>query len=208
MALLSTLVERIADVEGMDKAQASGIARYLREAGYISQAGRGRGAAHMTARDAAHLLIGLNASKTAKDSPEELKYYCSLTNRWNFVSNLDGICVRGNNLVDDFEKIILLCQDADFSKDLLRPKTDDVDYAVEISASFHWPIRYVMIFIKEVIHQDSVPEDADLAKGLYGGLFEDAKRNKQEPDRKEIITISHHTFLTVAEALKPPKGMR
>ncbi len=206
MALLSTLVERIADVEGMDKAQASGIARYLREAGYISQAGRGRGAAHMTARDAAHLLIGLNASKTAKDSPEELKYYCSLTNRWNFISNLNGICDWGNNLVGDFEKIIELCQDASFAKDLLQRNADDVEYAVEISASFHWPTRYVMIFIKEIIYQDYVPEESDLAKGLYGDLATTGKRNKHEPDRKEVITISHQTFQAVAETIKSGKG--
>lgn len=156
----------------------------------------------MTARDAAHLLIGLNASKTAKDSPEELRYYRSLTNRWNYVSNLDGICKWGNNLVDDFEQIILLCQDAGFSKDLLRPKAYDIDYAIEISASFHWPIRYVMIFIKEIIYQDYVPEDSDLAKGLYGDLPMEGKRNTQEPDRKEVITITHQTFLAVAELLK------
>jgi hypothetical protein len=78
MALLSTLVNVIAEVEDMDETYVSGVARYLREGGLISQAGRGRGAAHMSVRDATNLLIGANGSATAKASPETVDAFRSL----------------------------------------------------------------------------------------------------------------------------------
>lgn len=73
MALLSELVTAIASVEGLEESFVTGVARYLREAGLISQAGRGRGAAKMTYADAAALLIGVNATTLAKDAPEVVR---------------------------------------------------------------------------------------------------------------------------------------
>jgi hypothetical protein len=68
MALLSTMVKAVAEVEGLDETHVGWIARHLREAGLIAQAGRGRGAARMSANDAANLLIAVNASTSAKDA--------------------------------------------------------------------------------------------------------------------------------------------
>lgn len=78
MALLSTLVKAIADVEGIDEVQVGWVARHLREAGHISQAGRGRGAAQMSSSDAANLLIGVNAATGAKNGAEAVSLYRSL----------------------------------------------------------------------------------------------------------------------------------
>lgn len=68
MALLSTLSKAIAEAEGLEETTVSWVARHLREAGLISQAGRGRGAAHMKASDAANLLIAVNGSDNAKNA--------------------------------------------------------------------------------------------------------------------------------------------
>ncbi len=92
MALLSTLVKVIAEVEDMDETYVSGVARYLREASLVSQAGRGRGAAHMSIADAANLLIGVNGSSTAKASPETVRVFRAL-------ACSDDLRVTGQDLV-------------------------------------------------------------------------------------------------------------
>src|SRR4051812_662375 len=67
LALLSELVRAVARVEGIDEVTVGIFAQAAREAGVISQKGRGRGAAHMTAEDAANLLIAANGSPLAKN---------------------------------------------------------------------------------------------------------------------------------------------
>ena len=67
MATLTDLVRTVAAVEGLDETSVGIYARAAREAGLISQSGRGRSAASMQARDAANLLIAVNACPLAKD---------------------------------------------------------------------------------------------------------------------------------------------
>ncbi|MBO6892857.1 MAG: hypothetical protein JJ866_13020 [Roseibium sp.] len=67
MALMSELVE-LCERHNVDKASTLSVfARRLREAGRVSKAGRGRGAAHMTFLDAARFLIACAAT----DHPEK-----------------------------------------------------------------------------------------------------------------------------------------
>lgn len=66
MALLSDLVRICADLRIDSEGTLNVFARRLREAGRLSQAGRGRGAAHMTYLDAARFLIACAAT----DHPE------------------------------------------------------------------------------------------------------------------------------------------
>ena len=68
MARLSDLVIATSSALGIDKRSVNLCARYLREAGLISQKGRGPSAAHMAPQDAANLLLGIMASDTIKDS--------------------------------------------------------------------------------------------------------------------------------------------
>ena len=68
MATLTELVETIAEAEGLDPTSVGLIARYIREAGLITTGGRGPSAARMDFSDAAHLLIGVNATKAAQDA--------------------------------------------------------------------------------------------------------------------------------------------
>lgn len=203
MALLSTLVERIADVEGIDKVHASGVARYLREAGYISQAGRGRGAAKMTNKDAAYLVIGLNVAKIAKDSPAEVEFFSCLTNIWNNKSNFFGICEHNATLINDTELIIKVSQDVNVSQFFTGKNTADNKREIDIVMSFMWPEKYARITIQETIYdQDGVPETDELASALYGSVFTYVGKGKTAPDRSETISISHKTFLAIAETLR------
>ena len=84
MALLSELVATCAD-QRLDSAGTLNVfARRLREAGRISKAGRGRGAAHMTYLDAARFLIACAAT----DHPEraaDAEYVFS-----NYVNSSNG----------------------------------------------------------------------------------------------------------------------
>jgi len=76
MALVSDLVAAIAEVEGMPEATVALIARYAREAGFLSQGARGRNAPHATIADCANLLIAVNASGcVVKDAPKAIENY-------------------------------------------------------------------------------------------------------------------------------------
>lgn len=76
MALISDLVEAIAEVEGMPEATVALAARYAREAGFLSQGARGRNAPRATVADCANLLIAVNASGcTVKDAPKAIEAY-------------------------------------------------------------------------------------------------------------------------------------
>jgi hypothetical protein len=78
MANLSELVTAIAEAEGMDPASVSLIARYVREAGFIRKKGRGTSAASMDAKDAANLLIAINASSSVREAPAVVPVYRNL----------------------------------------------------------------------------------------------------------------------------------
>jgi hypothetical protein len=108
MALLSTLVNVIAEVEDMDETYVSGVARYLREASLISQAGRGRGAAQMSVTDAANLLIAVNGSPTAKASPDTVQAFRSLTcSRPQEVTGADLLKLRTGAPFGDFLEALI-----------------------------------------------------------------------------------------------------
>lgn len=70
MARLSDLVLDLAAVLRMEATTINTYARHLREAGLLSQGGRGVNAAHVTALDAARLLIALMVDGYAKDAPQ------------------------------------------------------------------------------------------------------------------------------------------
>ena len=74
MARLTDLVATMAQATGQREQSISQLARHLREAGLITQGGRGRGAAHMTPRDATNLLLGVLASDQWQDAPERVTH--------------------------------------------------------------------------------------------------------------------------------------
>lgn len=73
MALISELIVELSVMSGVEKSSIAVVARHLREAGLLSQKGRGRGAAHASALDAARLCIALMVDGKAKDAPEAVR---------------------------------------------------------------------------------------------------------------------------------------
>lgn len=73
MALVSELVERLAAVQGINPGSLALMARFAREAGHISQAGRGRGAAKATISDAAKLYAVCSLTENPKDTVEAIR---------------------------------------------------------------------------------------------------------------------------------------
>ena len=78
MASLKALVDVVAEVEHLDPATVSLIAREVREAGLIKTGGRGTSAAQMTLADAANLLIAVNTSSIVREAPQAIKLYRGL----------------------------------------------------------------------------------------------------------------------------------
>jgi hypothetical protein len=68
MATLSNLVTVLAHVTGVPDATVFAYGRFAREAGLISQAGRGLGGAQMTPTDAANLLIAIGGTRITKEA--------------------------------------------------------------------------------------------------------------------------------------------
>ena len=81
LATLEELVVTIADIEGLGTERVRAIARSMREAGYIATRGRGNSAAEMSDRDAANLLIAVNAAGTARIAPQIVQRYRRLPAR-------------------------------------------------------------------------------------------------------------------------------
>lgn len=71
MARLPALIDALARIDGRPRGSIDHMARGLREAGLIQTTKRGRGAAEMTARDAAALILGLYGLADA--SPEAIE---------------------------------------------------------------------------------------------------------------------------------------
>ena len=78
MAKLPSLVTALAEVDGRDRKAVDHIGRTIREAGYIPTGKRGSGAAEMSEREAANLLIALNGADQPKDTPLAIDRFRSL----------------------------------------------------------------------------------------------------------------------------------
>jgi len=68
MTTLSNLVSVLAHATGLPAATVFACGRFAREAGLISQAGRGLGGAQMTATDATNLLFAVCGSRVTRDA--------------------------------------------------------------------------------------------------------------------------------------------
>jgi hypothetical protein len=75
VAVLSDLVETLANATGIPQSTVFAYGRFAREAGFVSQKGRGRGAAEMTERDAANLLIAVGATDITREAGSVVEKY-------------------------------------------------------------------------------------------------------------------------------------
>lgn len=78
MATLNDLTETLAHVTGLQRATAFAYGRFAREAGFISQKGRGANAALMTFRDAANLLLAVGGTGTTREAGDAIKAFRAL----------------------------------------------------------------------------------------------------------------------------------
>jgi len=221
VALLSQLVKAIAKVEELDEVQVSFYARNAREAGLITQRGRGRGAAHMAVTDAANLLIGVNASKLAIDVGDVIPRYREL---YLNGSNADDVKRRQlRNLItfdasfgEYLEHLINLARpthngrsELDDTLALSVRKADEA-FARRRGVSFPPPqleIQFirpstevcVMLLSPRVSENKTVVDLYELARSIYRpgeynvGLV--------KPERQESTIITQRTISAVAQCL-------
>jgi hypothetical protein len=89
MARLPQLIDQVSKTSGRDRASVEHCARAIREAGFITTTKRGVGAASMTARDAANLIIAANAAESTKEALQAVPQFRSLK-KWYSVSETDS----------------------------------------------------------------------------------------------------------------------
>jgi hypothetical protein len=73
MANIRELTDKIAEVTGIESVTVARYARFAREGGYISQAGRGTSAARMQPTDVANMLACILTSGVAQEAPDHIK---------------------------------------------------------------------------------------------------------------------------------------
>ena len=78
MATLSDLVTALAGVTGLPEATVFAYGRFARQAGLISQKGRGRSAASMSVADATNLLIAVGATDVTREAGTAIKNFRTL----------------------------------------------------------------------------------------------------------------------------------
>lgn len=78
MARLPALVDALAAADGRPRGAIDHVARAVREAGFIQTTKRGRGAAEMTAEDAAALLIALYGARDPASAAEAVQAFAAL----------------------------------------------------------------------------------------------------------------------------------
>ena len=79
MATLSDLTSNLARVTGLPEATVFAYGRFAREGGKIEQKGRGRGAATMTVKDAANLLIAVAGTPVTREAPAAVRDFRNMT---------------------------------------------------------------------------------------------------------------------------------
>lgn len=78
MARLPALIDDLAAHDVRDRTTIEVMARMIREAGFVQTTGRGRGAAEMTAADAAALLIGVCTAEVPRDAADAVRNFTNL----------------------------------------------------------------------------------------------------------------------------------
>ncbi|MHC2020368.1 hypothetical protein [Methylobacterium sp. CM6247] len=183
MALLSGLVRIVATIEGLEEVSVGIFARHAREAGYISQGGRGRSAAKMSFRDAANLLIAVNGCGLAKEVSEKLPLYRKLPAKSAGEHNVTGLGLQGSTFGGDLEIMLAL-----FSKN----SRFEVPGATFIR--FYKPNPKVEVRCHPLVSQIEHEE-------LYAYKNTDLGAYSAVPDRSDETVVSHVTMQAVATAL-------
>ncbi|WP_461653663.1 hypothetical protein [Methylorubrum aminovorans] len=201
MAVLSTLVKALAEVEGLEETQVAWVGRYLREAGLVSSGGRGRGGAQMTVTDAANLLIGVNATSTAKEAVGAVVSIRDLT-------VADEVFPISEDIKDESRLSMALYQPRSaaacienligcFTKQEGGETALDEASSPHITISFSRPRTRVIIRVADLATSDDETDD------LYALLEFDGGRRLAErfADKADRTTITHRTLAALGRTL-------
>lgn len=210
MAFFNDLVRAIAAIEGMEEMAVRGIGLSVRDAGHITKGGRGLSAAKMTVKDAANLLIGVNASLVARDAGEIIQRYrdAVVTDRLGLMKHGAGAVFEATELhqsfgnfieamieahmqVDDISAPIQNLIDVDFSAAYKQASDNKITEKLRTEISFFKPEPGVDVyFVGDVIGQK------------YGQLWFMGKGYYSDKDRKDATTITDKTLRAVAKILQ------
>lgn len=190
MALLSELVKVVADVEGLDAVSVGIFARHAREAGLIAQGGRGRSAAQMSTRDAANLLIAVNACAYAKDVPTLVPAYRDLRVSQNAAASRLEVCKPGASFGDDLELLIDWCGD---------PKKRDrlVEEPIGVIIRLERPVPRAQVSVN--FWKNRAKREQAMAFAHYGAVHKTTEPGRG--DRHDETVFSVRTLNAVAAAL-------
>jgi hypothetical protein len=160
MATLTQLVDTIAKVEGLERSTVNLVARYVREAGLIATHGRGTSAATMGVKDAANLLIGVNATTTGKDAARTVLAYRALVS-YQFRAKGDSRpAKRYGTLGEAMEQLVDATGVGELPEVFLnREVPDDLQDAfpdVHIDMKFRRPIQSASLRIALIGDQDEL----------------------------------------------------
>jgi hypothetical protein len=221
MALLSQLVQALAAVEELDPVTVRFYARSLREAGLVSQRGRGRGAAQMTASDAANLIIGVNASALAIDVGKVTPKYRAVKLRWTDAwklktKRLRSLIASDLTFGEHLEYLVDLARPTAYGTSALNDLLDglvrksDVAFADRRGIPFPRPKLEIEFARPHVavglqLHAPRIFEqtgDVDLSL-IAAAVFRPEKStvNTKETERRELTMITNRTLFEVARCL-------
>jgi hypothetical protein len=213
MAFFNDLVKAIATAEGIDQMTVRGVGINVREGGFIAKGGRGLSAAKMTAKDAAALLIGVNACSSAAKAAEVVRAYQELrlqtifparnkikgaagltfSERRKFghvVEGLIELCIPTIGHIDLVGHVF--SKGINFGKDV-RSRLDqgcNFDEVVRLEISFVRPLASAIFEIKDALSSEVI------LRAEYGAVS-----MHQAPDRYDITRISQKTIRAVGSVL-------
>lgn len=221
MATIGDLVRVIAQAEGIDEVSVDVYARRAREAGFITQGGRGRSAAKMTTRDAANLLIAVNASPTGREVHKIVPYFRELDNDGSILSteffeenrNYEGVVISADTAPCFGDALELLidgsAEHVSLQDDLFGGKTPFTDSKLRhdfeavssklgaikkpvLSVSFNQKTRTARIAL---LNEDD-PHDPIVTESRWRGPAPETAG-----DQETTITISDKTIVAVANLI-------
>lgn len=113
MARLPALVDALVAIDGRERVVIDNVARAVREGGFIQTTKRGRGAAEMTATDAAALVVGLYGSAGMNDAPRVVEAFSQARRKHPAGAIKDGPAglgplLRSRTLLDAVTRLIEL----------------------------------------------------------------------------------------------------
>lgn len=210
MATLSSLVETIAGVEGVDPLQVGWIARQLREAGLIRKGGRGRGGARMTPEDAVNLLIGVNSTGTPKEAVKAVTTFRALV--WRSEKTFPNTQVEADredpfrsifrqrvSCGEALEKLILMATPVFKPVSELSEVLDRENLNIEIE--FVRPRASVSVKIFHYTPPENDEDTGEYWEAESGSFVPSFLGLDPDEDRTDRVRITHTTILEVGKVL-------